>query len=456
MKLKNRWTLRLLVFLIADLFAGTGYATNGYFTHGLGVKDKGMAGAGMASPSEAIGAAVNPASALFVDEKWEVGLSIFSPRRSYSSGVSQLNGSSGAFTIGPSDVDSDSEYFPIPYVAKVWKPNVGSALSLTFYGRGGMNTDYSQGTATLDPDGPGPGGVVTLDGTFGNGKAGLNLSQAFLELGYAKKNGPWNLGISGIFAIQAFEARGLGAFAGLTKTFAASGGTSMPTNLTNNDHDMTTGFGVKLGLIYEASDQLNLAWAYQSEIVMGTFDDYADLFAGGGEFNIPASVRVAASYGATTELTLHFGYEYTWFSQTGAVGNQIANIFGCPTAGAGGTDIDNCLGGSNGAGFGWQDVPAYKFGVEWELDHELTLRAGYSYADQPINPSEMLFNILAPGVIEHHLTIGFSRTLASGSELSASFMFAPSTSVSGANTFDSTQTIELEMHQFEFELGYRF
>ncbi len=35
-------------------------------------------------------------------------------------------------------------------------------------------------------------------------------------------------------------------------------------------------------------------------------------------------------------------------------------------------------------------------------------------------------------------------------------MYAPSKSVSGANTFDPTQTLELEMSQFELEIGYRF
>ena len=41
-----------------------------------------------------------------------------------------------------------------------------------------MNTDWKGGTATYDPDGPGPGGVMTLPGTYGAGKAGASFLNA--------------------------------------------------------------------------------------------------------------------------------------------------------------------------------------------------------------------------------------------------------------------------------------
>lgn len=75
-----------------------------------------MTGTGTASPDEAVAATINPASAIMVDEDWEMGLSIFSPRRSYSAGASQVSGNFGAFTIEPSDVNCGSEYLPIPYL----------------------------------------------------------------------------------------------------------------------------------------------------------------------------------------------------------------------------------------------------------------------------------------------------------------------------------------------------
>ena len=66
----------------------------------------------------------------------------------------------------------------------------------------------------------------------------------------------------------------------------------------------------------------------------------------------------------------------------------------------------------------------------------------------------MLFNILAPAVIEDHVTVGFTRTRGENSEFSFALMYALDNSVSGINPFDPTQTITLEMRQWELEFGY--
>ena len=52
--------------LALALSAPSALATNGYFTHGVGAHNKAQAGAGLASPSQAIDAANNPASAILV------------------------------------------------------------------------------------------------------------------------------------------------------------------------------------------------------------------------------------------------------------------------------------------------------------------------------------------------------------------------------------------------------
>ncbi len=453
MTLKKR---TLVLSLLLSTAAPSAFATNGYFSHGLGVKNKALAGAGTAMPTESMSATSNPASAVMVGDRFDVGIGLFSPLRSYKSGPSQVNGAFGAFTVGPNDIDSDSEFFLIPNIGKVWPMANDTAIAVNFYGRGGMNSDYSGGTASFDPDGPGPAPVGTFPGTFGAGKTGINLSQAFLDVTYAMKRGDWNIGISGVLALQVFEAKGVGSFAGFTETFAASGGTVLPENLSNNGTDVSYGYGVKVGVIYEATDRLNLGAAYQSKTIMTDFDDYADLFAGGGEFDIPASARLSASYRTNDAVSIHFDYEYTWYSDIDSVGNSITNLFACPTAGAGGTDLSSCLGGKNGGGFGWDDVEVFKFGIEYIASAKMTYRGGYSFAQNPIDKNEVLFNILAPATVEQHITFGFTRQLDNDREYSVSFMYAPSNSVKGKNTFDPTQTLQIEMKQYEIEFGYKF
>jgi len=61
---------------------------------------------------------------------------------------------------------------------------------------------------------------------------------------------------------------------------------------------------------------------------------------------------------------------------------------------------------------------------------------------------------LAPGVIEDHLTFGFTRGLASGDEVSMSFMYGFNKKVSGTNPLDPSQTISFDMDQWEVEISY--
>jgi len=431
-------------------------ATNGYFSHGVGTKNKGMAGAGTAMPEEAIATAVNPASAVIMGDKFETGLSLFSPRRAYTASTSLANGQGGAFTIDAGSVDSNSELFPIPYVARTWAQTDDSALGFSLYGRGGMNTDYRSGSATFDPDGPGPAPVMSLPGTYGFGDTGVNLMQLFTDLSYSRKNGDMSWGVAAVLAAQAFRAKGVGSFAPYTETFASSGGTVMPTSLTNNSHDYAFGAGFKLGFIWQATDAINVSLSYQSRIEMSEFDDYSDLFAQQGGFDVPESIRGGVSMRLANGNSVHYDIEHTSFSSVSSVGNPLSNLFSCPTAGAGGTNLSGCLGGGNGAGFGWDDMTTHKLGYQWKLANlsDWTFRVGYSHGQQPIESSQVLFNMLAPGVIKQHFTTGFTHVLDSGREYSMSLMYAPEEKVTGTNPFDPTQQIEIRMHQFEVEFGY--
>ena len=87
-----------------------------------------------------------------------------------------------------------------------------------------------------------------------------------------------------------------------------------------------------------------------------------------------------------------------------------------------------------------------------------TWRAGYSYGSQPIPEKEVLFNILAPGVIEQHLTLGFSKLVNGTQELRLALIRAFSKNVKGPNPLEvpGQQTIELTMDQWELELGWSF
>ncbi|MGB5164552.1 MAG: outer membrane protein transport protein [Woeseiaceae bacterium] len=463
-----------LVLASATLAVSNGaMATNGYFTHGVGTQSKGMAGTGIGSNADmgAIMSASNPALGVFTSDRWEAGLSLFSPMRSYEASASQLNGGlidlgGGVFlpshTINQGKFDSSSEFFPIPYVAKNWSLKNDANLTFAFYGRGGMNTDWDDSNATAtsyfcggDPTQGQP--PATGPGPYCSGDAGVDLSQAFITFNYAAMAGEnFAFGIGPVFALQMFEANGVAVFAPVTETFAASGGTVLPTSLSNNGHDTSYGFGLAAGLWWGLSDTVSVGLAYQTKMSMSEFDDYSDLFAEGGGFDIPSSIKAGISFVASEALRVNFDIEHTAYSDVDSIGNPMMNLVSCPTLPLGGTSTAHCLGGASGAGFGWEDMTTYKLGFEYASSETNTWRFGYSYGEQPIQAADVLFNVLAPGVMEQHVTFGLTRKRANGGAWNFSFMYAPENSVTGPSMFDPTQTLELSMSQFEFEVGISF
>jgi long-chain fatty acid transport protein len=470
----QRKKITKLATAIATLLLTTPlWATNGYFTHGTGTKNKGMAGSGLAMPEDAISVANNPAAALANVGKYDLGIAVFSPARHYESSDSFANGYGGAFTIGPNDIDSSSNAFFIPNMAGAWAINDKSAWSVAFYGKGGMNSNWKGGSASFDPTGMG-GTPTAFTGTYGggitgnNGTAGVDLSQAFLEFGYARSAGEkFTWGASLIGVMQVFAARGLASFSPYTVSFVAPFLQGQPPgaveNLTNNGHDQSYGFGGKIGFQFDMTEKVALAASYTTEISMTEFDKYADLFAEQGDFDIPQDLKIGITFRPNPGLALNFDVEKIWYGDIDSIANPVRNVYNCPTAG--GTDLSSCFGGDNGGGFGWDDMTIYKIGAQWSSGNDWTWRAGFSHGDQPIPDKEVMFNILAPATIEDHLTFGFTRGLPSGNEWSMSFMYAFNNKVTGpasaigdptdtGNPFDPTQSISIDMDQWEIEFSF--
>ena len=425
----------------------TAWATNGYFTHGTSTAEKGLAGAGVAYSQDTLAAANNPAGMVWQGARYDVGASVFSPIRSYSVTGGPTPGCSPAgcsFSIGDGDqsIDSENEAFLIPQFGYNWVLDSDSTIGVSVYGNGGMNTEYKGGTATVFDGAT----FQTLPGTYGSGTAGVDLSQLFVSTTYAAKlSATTSWGVSGIVAYQRFEAKGLGNFAAFS---------SDPENLTNNDYSTSTGIGMRIGIQTEISPGIRFGAAYQPKINMSEFDDYSGLFAEDGDFDIPSNYTLGLAMDVGQNGVLMIDFQQINYEDVASVSNPIAPLTdgSCAPGPTGGTG-DGCLGGKDGAGFGWENMGILKVGYQWQVD-KMTWRVGYSKGDQPIPSSEVVFNILAPGVIEEHLTFGFTRQLDSASDFSFALMYAPSVSVDGENTFDPSQNVELEMDQYELTFAY--
>ncbi len=441
--------------LLAACLTGSAFATNGYYSHGTGTKNKAMAGAGIALPEDAISVVNNPATAALVGKRMEFGLALFHPRSNYFSSESDRNGPFESFTIGPNEIDAEDQYLLLPYFARSWQLQNDSAFALALHTRSGINTEYRGGTATFDPDGSGPEPAVTRPGSLGDGDVKWKLSQALLDVTYARQiSDRVSLGISGVLAAQSFKVSGIGTLAYLSETFAASGGTILPTHFSGNGKDESFGAGLKLGLHTQWTPTLSMGLMYQSKIYMSAFGDYADLFPDGGTFDMPADFKIGLSWRALKNVALSFDIEHIFYSDVDALGNSLDDLFRCPTAGHGGSDLSACLGGDHGGGLGWEDVTVLKAGLDWKAGEKWTLRAGFSLSHHPIPISDMTNNLYTPYLADAHYTFGFTWNLREDRELNFAFMYTEEESLCARNRCDIGQVLISEADQFELELSY--
>ncbi len=407
------------ILTICGIAASTAHATNGYFAHGYSIKNKALAGAGVALPLDSLSASMNPAGMVHVGKRVDVGVAFFNPNREYEV-KGNPSGFPGTFGLAPGVKESDSEYFIIPALGFNWiMPSGNGSLGISIYGNGGMNTDYNTNTFG------------------GSTPTGVDLSQLFIAPTYSRKlNDTHSFGITPIIAFQMFEAQGLQAFGGFS---------SSATNLTDNGHDNAFGYGARIGYMANISPMFSIGAAYQTKIAMDELDEYKGLFAEKGDFDIPANLTIGMAVKPNDALTLAFDIQTIYYSNVKAINNPL--LPNLQTA---------QLGNDGGAGFGWDNMTVFKLGVQWKSSAEWTWRAGISYGEQPIPSTEMLFNILAPGVVETHATFGFTKSFGDHHELDFSLMHAFDKTIDGANTLEApgAQTIDLTMNQWEAAIGY--
>ena len=102
----------------------------------------------------------------------------------------------------------------------------------------------------------------------------------------------------------------------------------------------------------------------------------------------------------------------------------------------------------------------FKVGFNYQWDDKLILRAGYNHNSQPIPSSETLFNILAPGVITDHLSIGFTYKVTNNRELTLAYTHAFKQEVKGSNSIPTNPInygggeADLEMYQNSLGIAY--
>lgn len=414
------------------------YATNGYFMIGFGAKSRGMGGVGVAEGADGLAAAFNPATMIDVGTRFDIGGDMFFAPNTVSH--SESGGLSDSVIFEKSNFEdtgfSQDGVFLVPNMGATYQYSDQITLGFAFIGAG-MGTQYNQSLTT----GNGAGNssyFFNFNGNGGDDKVGIKLLQMQIPLSIAYRLDDSNtVGASFVMAMQYFESWGLKAFSDLGFTTPGVVG-----SISNEGTDSSYGAGIRLGWQGKYLDNdLTVGFNYSSRVYMTEFEDYRNLFAEQGDFDIPENYAIGVAYKITPEINVKFDIQQINFSDVASVGNPgplntDPDEFNplCP-----GDDTDDCkLGGNLGMGFGWSDQTVYKLGAEYNFSEKLEFRAGFNYGETTIDPGQILFNLVAPATIESHATLGATYKWNKDIELTASYVHGFENTIVGSTSFQPT------------------
>lgn len=448
--------------------ASTASATNGYFSSAYGTIAQGLAGATTALPQSAAAAATNPAGMSVIGNQVDIGLKFFSPNRGYTANndaaAPPCTGCLPPPSLMPGAHYSEDNLWLVPNMGFNYRLDEASTIGVGAVVNGGLATRYEEATfrnfaapdnllvapgpvsgtyvpAGFDPDpsNPQPNNINPNGIYTASDETGVELVQVLANVSYAREVfADQHLGISPILAVQRFKAYGLEPFKAVSWS---------PDSVTNRGYDYSIGGGVRVGYYGEFLDgMVNLGASYQTKLWMTPFQKYKGLFADEGQFDVPPTVNAGISVKPLPELALSFEYQRMFYEDVPAISNSNNVALGGSTV----------LGIDGGLGFGWQDMDVFKFGAQYAVREDVTLRMGYSYSTQFAPEDANLFNILAPATVQNHLSFGASWQPTQDFTVHAAFTHAFENSVEGNNVNTSSQTWDLHMNQNMMEVGISY
>ncbi|UCC24310.1 MAG: outer membrane protein transport protein [Gemmatimonadales bacterium] len=365
-----------LVTALALAWSAPLSATDGHFLHGVGAVNSAMGGAGVASMSDLLGSFyLNPAGIFTEDgSRVALGFEMMQAQRSVGS-------SFGGFT---GETESKKAFVPIPAFGWATRLDDNLTFGVGMLGIGGFGVDYPS-----DPSNP-----VLSPRPMGFGQVYSNFQ--FMK-------------ISPALAMRVGEKLYLGASLNLdwaslavdpmpTASPAVNPATGAAFYSRATAADGAFGIGFQLGLLYQATDMLRVGVSYASPQVFEDFE-YNSMYENpalgtfGSPRDITFSMDVPAVYAGG--FALDFGgvewngdLRYITYSSTSGFDRAGMDMMGAVQ------------------GFGWEDIFVLATGVQIQPAERFFLRAGYNFSENPIPDEQSAFNVPAPAIVQHHLTLG--------------------------------------------------
>ena len=412
----------LVLFALAPFQAG---ATLGVFEHGAGIKSMGDGGISYVAPEETTAIAANPASAIVLGRRFDLGMDLIMPDARAS-----IFGNS----LGP-DQTNDSNvhhYYPIPQGGITLPLSDRWSAGASVYA-GGLGPDYSSSPYAR---------FASPTNASQSQSASLTLKITGLSLVLANAIRPGQaLGLALNIQHEAVNVKGLAPF----EAFSQS-----PGNVTDNGKHGALGGSITAGWTGTITPWMSGGVSYRSKSWSRHIEAYSGLLPDAGLLELPAIYGAALALTPLPKLQIAIEFQRADYGSRHAFGNGVEEL------GQG-----KLLGSADGPGFGWGDQNAYKLGLSYQLTPSLRLRGGYVYNTLNFAPSETLFNLLAPATLKNHYTAGATWAFRNRYELSGYAALAPRHQISGLNSIPPTldggeANVSNELFMVGLSLGWRF
>lgn len=423
------WRLGLGVAALLALTPATASAQPGVFLPGGGATHAGMAGVSTATPLDALGALYwNPAAIgrLGRNEASIGGAFIYPELYVSSSRPAPLQG-------GPVSgrTRSDNGFPLVPSLGLVSKLDEESPMTfgmgLIALGGGGVNFPGDTTNPILSPTGP--FGQVVLGPTFAN----MQLLQLTPTVSYqVSERLVVGVGPTVDIAMVSFDPAYFAPpnqIPGQPNTF-----------LSATNARPFWGGGVRAGLVYSVTDTLDVGFGYTSPqwLEAWTFNS-RDNLGNPRTLTLNASLPAIYSWGVAwrgiDRLTL--GVDMRYFDYANS------DLFGTPT--------------SEG-GLGWDSAFAVALGGNYQLTDRVAVRAGYQYNTNPLENTRALFNIQAPAIIQHTISVGTTIKLTDALSTSLGYAYGFQNEINGVvDRIPNTNVgLEASSHSLLFNIQIAF
>jgi long-chain fatty acid transport protein len=180
------------------------------------------------------------------------------------------------------------------------------------------------------------------------------------------------------------------------------------------------GMGFQLGVYYE----YNCCWSFGASFKSPQWFEkmkYNATDATGGprktslSFDYPMVVSIGAAYRGIERLVWAIDVRYVDYDNTDGFGN------------AAGINPQT----TQFTGLGWKSVISVATGAQYQLNDRLTLRAGYSFNEAPVQDEDTFVNMISPAIYQHIVSVGASYWLTCRTKMSLAYLYSFENAIEG-------------------------